>query len=171
MENNENNTVSTGKAFGIIAFVLTISIILFVAPLSIGSKLYIYIFLIVIPCYILFKKNFYKETSQSVFFKGKIWNNLNFAGKVSFVYIACFVLFCGTIQFFRYYFGNDVNFFDITLQYIAFATPLVIHWIYKLFKEKEAALQYISDIFSLWLIGYGLIWCSIILWYLMIESD
>jgi hypothetical protein len=171
MENSEN-TVSLGKAIGIIAFVLTITIVLFVAPVQLSLKLYFYIFALVIPLYFILKKQYSKESSLNIYADGKLWEKLSGAGKLSFVYIGCFVAFCGTIQFFMYYFGNSTSFIDITLYYIGFATPLVIHWIYKLVKEKEEALQYIFDIFSLWLIGYCLIWVSIFFWwFIMYESD
>jgi hypothetical protein len=170
MENSEN-TVSLGKAIGIIAFVLTITIVLFVAPVQLSLKIYFYIFALVVPLYFIFKKQFAGETSQGIFRDEDIWQNLDSSGKISAVYIACFVIFCGSIQFFMYYFGRETSFIDMTLYYIGFATPLVIHWIYKLVKEKEAALQYISDIFSLWLIGYCLVWLSIFFWFIIFESD
>lgn len=170
MENSEN-TVSVGKAIGIIAFVLIITVALFVAPVQLSLKLYFYIFALVVPLYFIFKKQFGKETSNSIFVDGLVWNNLTTGAKLSLVYILCLVFFGGTIQFFMYYFGNETNFIDITLYYIALATPLVIHWIYKLAKEKEEALQHISDIFSFWLIGYCLIWVSIFFWFIIFESD
>lgn len=170
MERNDDR-VSSGKAFGIIILVLILTLGLFVAPVSLSWKVYLYIFVLVVPAYFAFKRQFALETVNSVFSKGSIWSNLSISGKISYVYIICMVIFCGTIQFFRYYFGNELYFMDITLGYVTGATPLIIHWIYKLIREKEEAVQYISDIFAMWLIGYGMVWVSIFFYFVIIEGD
>ncbi len=167
-ENTKTVTVPMAGAISILAAAIIITFGIFISPLFIGYKVYLYWGLCFIANIFVCRNKWYKKQHK------KHIDNISTPVNLSLMATAGLMFWCGIIKFSQYWLpgGAEPFFHDAALFYVSFLVLFIVFWVILVFIYPiEQALCAIVDSFSLWATGFILMHFGMLLMLLIFEGD